>query len=229
MPVETTNGNTSAEILAECPRKHRRTCCRSVLRSARQSRQSLTPVENSAFNELARQLSARLDTDNGQDDRDGDALPSPGSIETVVEKPSSGGAVCRSYRRTARERQRRNGWRRPSRRPAAIARRDKALLDLIAHRHPDLSSRPAAVCQSRLPQAASAMTAFTRWKKPADWTRSMSSREFRPPAATSDSRHAGDDFRKPRDIGRFDIGRCDIGRLAARDDRRAALHDFMGR
>ena len=41
---------------------------------------SLTPVENSAFNELARQLSARLDTENGTDGPEGTGGPrSPAS------------------------------------------------------------------------------------------------------------------------------------------------------
>ena len=50
---------------------------------------SLTPVENSAFNELARQLSARLETEMGNNE------PAPavtGIDETVVEKAASGDA-----------------------------------------------------------------------------------------------------------------------------------------
>ena len=41
----------------------------------------LTPVENSAFNELARQLSARLDSENG--------APASGTQEAVIERPSA--------------------------------------------------------------------------------------------------------------------------------------------
>ena len=43
---------------------------------------SLTPVENSAFNELARQLSARLDTDGTE------SPDVTGFDDTVVEKPA---------------------------------------------------------------------------------------------------------------------------------------------
>ena len=63
---------------------------------------SLSPVENTAFNELARQLSARLETENGNEA----ALAAP--IEAVFE-PSAASA--------AREppASRPSGWRRPNR------------------------------------------------------------------------------------------------------------------
>ena len=82
---------------------------------------SLTPVENNAFNELARQLSARLDTENGQR-----APPDAGIDETVVEpagphrrraKPAAGAPP---------------EWLAPPEPPArGEAGRDKALLDLL--------------------------------------------------------------------------------------------------
>ncbi len=69
---------------------------------------SLTPVENSAFDELARQLSARLDTENGNEAADaaGGAIFDP-----------LGGSGCARSRRS-----RPNGWRRPSRRRVAKPR-----------------------------------------------------------------------------------------------------------
>jgi PAS domain S-box-containing protein len=86
---------------------------------------SLTPVENSAFNELARQLSARLETEMG-----GDATPEVTGIdETVVEEPASpylhdGASEARAAQPPE--------WLAPSEPPArGEAMRDKALLDLL--------------------------------------------------------------------------------------------------
>ncbi|QDW40860.1 PAS domain-containing protein [Bradyrhizobium sp. KBS0727] len=85
---------------------------------------SLTPVENSAFNELARQLSARLDTETGAETPD-----VTGFDETVVEKP----ALVTMYEgpseapATATPE-----WLAPSEPPArGETRRDKPLLDLL--------------------------------------------------------------------------------------------------
>ena len=67
----------------------------------------LTPVENSAFNELARQLSARLDSENG-------APVAPASSETeaaVADKPAAPAAPKSASRH--------NGWRNPRCRRAA--------------------------------------------------------------------------------------------------------------
>ena len=66
---------------------------------------ALTPVENSAFDELARQLSARLDTENGN------------GRGRRRRKPSSN-----RWPRAKRLPRRPNGWRRPSRRRAAKRR-----------------------------------------------------------------------------------------------------------
>ena len=80
----------------------------------------LTPVENSAFNELARQLSARLEGDDGADARRRSRLAQP--------IPSSN---CGSRRnlRTASEQP---GWLTQPEPPAqGEARRDKTLLDLL--------------------------------------------------------------------------------------------------
>ena len=75
---------------------------------------SLSPVENTAFNELARQLSARLETENGNE-----AAPAA-PIEAVFE-PSAASAA-----REPAE------WLAPPEPPAhGEARRDKALLDLL--------------------------------------------------------------------------------------------------
>ena len=81
---------------------------------------SLTPVENSAFNELARQLSARLETEMGA----GAAPPVIGIDETVVEEPASANLHDGASQPPE--------WLTPSEPPArGEARRDKALLDLL--------------------------------------------------------------------------------------------------
>ena len=64
---------------------------------------SLTPVENSAFDELARQLSARLDTENGNE----------------AEPPAKPSSIRWPHRLLSR---RPNGWRRPSHRRVAKRR-----------------------------------------------------------------------------------------------------------
>ena len=88
---------------------------------------SLTPVENSAFNELARQLSARLDTDGTE------ASDFSGFDDTVVEKPAIAaiyeGPSTHSLEAPAAETPE---WLAPSEPPArGEARRDKPLLDLL--------------------------------------------------------------------------------------------------
>jgi PAS domain S-box-containing protein len=80
---------------------------------------ALTPVENSAFNELARQLSARLDNENGA------AAAAPASAETpeaVIEPPPE--------KPDANEQQ--PGWLAQPEPPArGETRRDRTLLDLL--------------------------------------------------------------------------------------------------
>ena len=91
---------------------------------------SLTPVENSAFNELARQLSARLETEMGNE-------PAPavtGIDETVVEKVASVDAHAEDLLEAASEAPvtPQPEWLAPSEPPArGETRRDKALLDLL--------------------------------------------------------------------------------------------------
>jgi PAS domain S-box-containing protein len=78
----------------------------------------LTPVENSAFNELARQLSAQLDGENGA------AVATPDATETVDEPPSPP--------ETPEQPSEQPDWLAPPDEPArGEARRDKALLDLV--------------------------------------------------------------------------------------------------
>ena len=80
---------------------------------------ALTPVENSAFNELARQLSARLDNDNGS----AETTP-PEATGTIVE-PAAAPVTSEPANDTPE-------WLAPLEPPArGIARRDKALFDLI--------------------------------------------------------------------------------------------------
>jgi len=101
---------------------------------------SLTPVENSAFNELARQLSARLETEMGNET----APAVTGLDETVVEnmastelptadsQETSKETSSETSSETARETPAQPEWLAPSEPPArGEARRDKALLDLL--------------------------------------------------------------------------------------------------
>ena len=79
---------------------------------------ALTQVENSAFNELARQLSARLDNENGA------AVVMPVATETVDEQPSTP--------ETSEPPSEPPEWLAPPEEPArGEARRDKALFDLL--------------------------------------------------------------------------------------------------
>jgi PAS domain S-box-containing protein len=85
---------------------------------------SLTPVENSAFDELARQLSARLDTDGSAEKPD-----VTGFDDTVVEKPAPVSMYEGPSEAPAAETPE---WLAPSEPPArGEARRDKPLLDLL--------------------------------------------------------------------------------------------------
>ena len=84
---------------------------------------SLTPVENSAFNELARQLSARLDTDGSAETPD-----VTGFDDTVVEKPAPVAMHGAGETQAAETPE----WLAPTEPPArGEARRDKPLLDLL--------------------------------------------------------------------------------------------------
>ena len=72
---------------------------------------ALTPVENSAFDELARQLSARLETENGNGAGAGETIFDPAAREAALAPPE---------------------WLAPPEPPArGEAARDKALLDLL--------------------------------------------------------------------------------------------------
>ena len=93
---------------------------------------SLTPVENSAFNELARQLSARLETEIGPET----TQAVTGLDETVVENAAATDASAAESRETSGEAASdapvQPEWLAPSEPPArGEARRDKALLDLL--------------------------------------------------------------------------------------------------
>lgn len=97
---------------------------------------ALTPVENSAFNELARQLSARLDNGEGEAD-----LPA----ETIVTEPEIAASAAPPGDRP--------DWLAPPEPPArGQSRRDKALLDLL----------PAGVLVYRLDRLLYANPAFLR-------------------------------------------------------------------
>ena len=82
---------------------------------------ALTPVENSAFNELARQLSARLDSDNGVPVT---TVASDAPAETSAEPPTRAEAIEPASETPE--------WLTPPERPArGETRRDKTLLDLL--------------------------------------------------------------------------------------------------
>ena len=183
--VETPN-QPSAEILAEPPK--------NVLpfRPIGEAKPPvLTPVENSAFNELARQLSARLDSDNG--------AAAPEVTETVAAAETTA-TVAEPRKRSLPSRRRSRNAGMAGAAGAAGARNCKTRQGAArshSHRHPDLSPRPAALCQSGLPQAH-------RLREPACAGRSRRARCALCRAGRLHrqlyvgSRHAGDDFRKPR-------------------------------
>ena len=80
----------------------------------------LTPVENSAFNELARQLSARLESENGAPS----AADIPAAPEPVVEPQAAAETPAQIAEQT--------GWlTRPEPPPRGETRRDRMLLDLL--------------------------------------------------------------------------------------------------
>lgn len=118
-----TQADTSAEIPAEAPVE----TPKNVLpfRPLGEAKTpSLTPVENSAFDELARQLSARLDTDGSAEKPD-----VTGFDDTVVEKPAPVSMYEGPSEAPAAETPE---WLAPSEPPArGEARRDKPLLDLL--------------------------------------------------------------------------------------------------
>jgi hypothetical protein len=98
---------------------------------------ALTPVENSAFNELARQLSARLDNDD-------DGEPTA-PAETIVAEPEIAASPPPAGEHL--------DWRAPPERPAGgLASRDKTLLDLL----------PAGVLIYRLDRLLYANPAFLK-------------------------------------------------------------------
>jgi PAS domain S-box-containing protein len=101
----------------------------------------LTPVENSAFNELARQLSERLE--NG-DSLEGEAVAAETTAAAVTERPEVAPAPATVERPE---------WLTPPEPPArGLPRRDKALLDLL----------PAGVLIYRLDRLIYANPAFLK-------------------------------------------------------------------
>jgi len=102
---------------------------------------SLTPVENSAFNELARQLSARLETEMGSettpavtglDETVVENMASTDAHTADVETADSREALSETLDEAASEAPVQPQWLAPSEPPArGEARRDKALLDLL--------------------------------------------------------------------------------------------------
>src|SRR4051812_26985590 len=121
MPVETPNEPSAETPLEGLPEPAKNVLPFRPLGEAKPP--SLTPVENSAFNELARQLSARLDTDGTE------APDVTGFDDTVVEKPAAVTMYEGPSEAPAAETPE---WLAPSEPPArGEARRDKPLLDLL--------------------------------------------------------------------------------------------------
>jgi PAS domain S-box-containing protein len=126
-PPKDTQADTLTETLTEIPAETPVETPKNVLpfRPLGDAKPpSLTPVENSAFNELARQLSARLDTDGSTETPD-----VTGFDDTVVEKPAPVAMYEGPNEAPAAETPE---WLAPSEPPArGEARRDKPLLDLL--------------------------------------------------------------------------------------------------
>ena len=200
--METPN-EPSAEILAEPPK--------NVLpfRPIGETKPPvLTPVENSAFNELARQLSARLD-----DNDNGATSAAPELTEPVMAEPAVLPVAPEPVNDTPE-------WLAPPEPPArGIARRDKALLDLI----------PVGILIYRLDRLLFANPAFLKrigydslhaleeaggldalYVEPGAYTASSTSEAGTPVTISANHARQAD-------------------RCGARGDRRAALYDFVGR
>ncbi|HJZ20138.1 MAG TPA: PAS domain S-box protein, partial [Bradyrhizobium sp.] len=118
-----TDLETAVETDVETPKETAKESLKEMLRNVLPFRPisepkspTLTPVENSAFNELARQLSARLDNENGT----AAAPETPETTESVIEPPP------------APEKPPTPEWLAHPERPArGEIRRDKTLLDLV--------------------------------------------------------------------------------------------------
>ena len=185
---------------------------------------SLTPVENSAFNELARQLSARLENEMGNET----TQAVTGLDETVVENAASTDAACgRLHSEAASEAPVQPEWLAPSEPPArGEARRDKALLDLlpigilIYRLDRLLYANPAFLTQMGYPslhalEDAGGLDAL--YVEPGV-SNAPSTSDTGTPVMISASQPQHAEARP---------GRTRID--AAGGDRRAPLHDFMGR
>jgi len=151
---------------------------------------SLTPVENSAFNELARQLSERLETEIGAD-APADAVDvdetvvepqaAPEMHESVVEPPAGEKPDWLAAPEAAR-------------RTASQARQGAARF--AAGRRADLTGSTGCSMPTGVFWRRWVIRACMRWRKPAASMRSMSNPASRTPPARR-HRHAGDDFREP--------------------------------
>ena len=163
---------------------------------------ALTPVENSAFDELARQLSARLDTENGNE------------AVTPPAKPSSNRWPAREAAPAPPE------WLAPPEPPArGEAARDKALLDLL----------PVGILIYRLDRLLYANPAFlTQMGYPSlhalEDAGGLDALYVEPGVSNASSTS---DTGKPVTISASQP--ADSRRCAVIGRRRPPLHDFMGR
>ena len=147
----------------------------------------LTPVENNAFNELARQLAARLDSENGNTRRDHRGTPS--APETVIGQPAAPDAPEAVSDQP--------DWLVHPEPPArGETRRDRTLLDLL----------PVGVLIYRLDRLLYANPAFLDADGLSEPSRAGASRRSRRALCRArrlhrqqhiGHRHAGDDFRDP--------------------------------
>ena len=162
---------------------------------------TLTPVENSAFDELARQLSARLDPDEAvhrrlRPPRRPRPWPNRRSAPPAPE-PANGQWPTDRLRTNIRQNQR---TRLAGAARAAGARRGAARPDTarsVADGHIDLPARPAALRQSGVPQAhrlrkPACAGAGRRPRRALCRTRRLHRQQH------VGGRHPGDDFREPR-------------------------------
>ena len=173
----------------------------------------LTPVENSAFNELARQLSARLDSDNGAATPEVTETATAAETTAAVAEPTEAVVALAPPPAEAPE------WLAPPEPPArGIAKRDKALLDLI----------PVGILIYRLDRLLYANQAFLNRigyesLHALEEAGGLDALYVEPGVSTASSTsEAG----TPVTISASHAGRR---RCVAGSDRRAPLHDFVGR
>ena len=170
---------------------------------------ALTPVENNAFNELARQLSARLESENitfapPVESSTTDVSVEPPAAAEIPKKThattketfheTNHGTIQETIQETTHEQP---SWlTRPEPPARGETRRDKSAARSDAGRRPDLPARPAALCQSGVSDTyglcePACAGAGRRSRRALCRTRRVLGQQH------VGHRHAGDDQRKP--------------------------------